>query len=57
MLYVMFFKDFSRLRALTELKGVPYGRVMDYTLVRYVFSAVVFPARAWHMILVPIGPT
>ena len=48
----MFFKDLSRLRALTELKMVPYGRVVDNTLLRHVFSAVVIPARAWHVIKV-----
>ena len=53
----MFFKDFSKLRALTEPKMVPYARVVDNTLLRNVFSAVVMPARAWHMIEVPIGLT
>ena len=53
----MFFKDFSRLRALTELKMVPYGRVLDNTLLRHAFSAVVIPARAWHVIEIPIGLT
>ena len=28
-------------------------RVVDNTLFRHVFSAVVFPARAWHVIVVP----
>ena len=53
----MFFKDFSRLRALPEPKMVPYGRMVDNTLLRHVFSAVVIPARAWHAIEVPIGLT
>ena len=53
----IFFKDFWRLRALTEPKMVPYGRVVDNTLLRHVFSAVVIPARAWHVIEVPIGLT
>ena len=51
------FRGFSRLRALTEPKVVQYGRVLDNTLFRHVFSAVVFPARAWHVIVVPIGLT
>ena len=54
------FQDFfSTLRALTEPKMVPYGRtrVVDNTLLRRVFSAVVIPARAWHVIEVPIGLT
>ena len=49
----MFFGIFSRQRALTEPKVVPYGRVLDNTLLRHVFSAVVFPTRAWHVIVVP----
>ena len=51
----MFFEVFSRLTALTEPIVVPdgTGRVLDNTLLRHVFSAVVFPARAWHMIVVP----
>ena len=53
----MLFVDFSRLRALTEPKVVPYGRVVDNKLLRHAFSAVVFPARAWHVIVVPIGLT
>ena len=53
----MVFKDFSGLRALTEPKMVRYGRVVDNTLFTYVFSAVVIPARAWHVIEVPIGLT
>ena len=53
----MFFKDFSRLRALTEPKMVPYGRVVDNTLLRHVLSAVVIPGRVWHVIEVPIGLT
>ena len=54
---VMLFEDFSRLRALTEPKVVSYGRVVDNTLPRHVFSAVVFPVRAWHVIAFPIGLT
>ena len=50
----MFFEVFSRLRALTEPKVVPYGTVLDNALLRHVFSAVVLPARAWHVIVVPI---
>ena len=53
-MFVCFFEDFSRLRALTEPKVVPYGRVVDKTLLRHVFSAVMFPGRAWHVIVVPI---
>ena len=53
----MVFNDFSRLRALTEPKIVPYGMVVDNTLLKHVFSAVVIPARAWHVIIVPIGLT
>ena len=37
----MFFEVLSRLRALTEPKMVPYGRVLDNTLLRHVFSAMV----------------
>ena len=39
-------EDFSRLRALTELKVVSYDRVVDNTLLRHVFSEVLFLARA-----------
>ena len=53
----MFFKDFSRLRALTEPKMDTIGRMVDNTLLRHVFSVVVIPARAWHVIEVPIGLT
>ena len=54
----MFIEDFSRLRALTESKVVSYVRVVDNTLLRHVFfSAVVFPARAWHVIIFPAGLT
>ena len=56
-MYVCFFKDFSRMRAPTEPKMVPYGRVVDNTLLRHVFSAVVIPERVWHMNKVPIGLT
>ena len=52
-----FLKDFARLRALTEPNMVPYGMVVDNTVLRHVFSAVVIPARAWHLIEVPIGST
>ena len=45
----MFFEVFSRLRALTEPKVVPYGTVLDNALLRHGLSAVVFPARAWHV--------
>ena len=51
----MFFKELSRLRTLTKPKVVPYGRMVDNTSLRYVFSEVVVPARAWHVIEVPIG--
>ena len=51
----MFFDVFSGLRALTESKVVPYGSVLNNTLLRHVFSAVVFPARAWRVIVIPIG--
>ena len=51
----IFFKDFWSLRALTEPKMVPYGRVVDNALLRHVFSAVVIPARASHVIEAPIG--
>ena len=47
--YVCFFKDLSRLRALTKSKMAPYGRVVDNTLLRHVFSAVVIPAKARHV--------
>ena len=43
-------EDFSGLRALTEPNVVPYGSGLDNTLLRHVFSAVVFPARAWGVI-------
>ena len=49
----MFFEDFSGLRAFTEPKVVPYGRFLDNTLLKHVFSPVVFPARACHVIEVP----
>ena len=55
MIVCMVFKDFSRLRALKEPKKVPYGRAVDNRLLRHVFSAVVIPARAWHVIEVLIG--
>ena len=52
-MFERFFEDFSVLTALTEPEVVPYGNVVDNTLLRLVFSAVVFPARAW--IVIPIG--
>ena len=33
------FEDFSRLRALAEPKVVPYGRVVDNTLLKHVFRS------------------
>ena len=36
----MFFEDFSRLRAFTEPKVVPYGGFVGNTLLRHVLSAV-----------------
>ena len=33
------------------------GLWMIGTLLRHVFSAVVFPARAWHVMVVPVGLT
>ena len=57
-MFVCFSRIFSRLRALTEPRVIRYGMVVDNTLLRHVFSAVVFPARAWRVIpigLVPIG--
>ena len=53
-MFVCFSEVFSRLRALTVLKVVPYGRVFDNTLLRHIFSPVVFPATAWHVIMVSI---
>ena len=53
----MLFKNFSRLRALTEPKMLSYGKMVDNSLLRHVFSAAVIPARAWHVIEVPIGLT
>ena len=50
----MFFEDFSTLRAFTEPKVAPYARVVDNTLLGHVFM---FPARAWHAIVVPVGLT
>ena len=32
---------------------LPYGMVVDNILLRHVFSAVLFPARAWDVIVVP----
>ena len=51
MLVYMFFNDFSGLRALREAKVVPYGTVVDNALLKYIFRAVRFPARAWHHVL------
>ena len=51
----MFFEDFPRLRALTEPKLASYDRVLDNTMLRHAFGAVLLLARAWHGILVPIG--
>ena len=42
---------FSALRALREAKVVPYATVVDNTLLKHVFRAVRFPARAWHHVL------
>ena len=61
-MYVMYiclyvFEDFSRLRALTGPKVVPDGMVLDNTLLRHVFSAVMFLERACQVIAVPIGLT
>ena len=53
----VFFEDFSRLRILTKPKVVVYGRVVHITLFRHVFSAVVFPSRQWHAIIVLISLT
>ena len=49
------FEHFSRMRAFTEPKVVPCGSVVDNTLLRHVFGALVFPARSWHVHVVPIG--
>ena len=46
-----------RLNALIKPKEVPYGRVVDNKLLRHVLSTVVFPARAWHVIIVFLGLT
>ena len=46
-----------RLRGLTEAKVVPYGKVLHNALLRHVFSILVLPARARHVIVVPIGLT
>ena len=57
-IFVCFFEDFSRLRLHSEPKVIPYSRVADNTLLRHIFGAMVFPARAsWHVIVVPIGLT
>ena len=53
----MSFNDFSRPRALEGPKVVRYGRVVNNTLLRHVFSAVMFPRRVWHVIVVPMGLT
>ena len=45
----------SRLRALTDTKVIPYGRVVHNPFLTHILSAVVFPARVWHVIVVPIG--
>ena len=56
---VMFvvFQGFIDTESTSETKVVPYGRVVDNTLLRHFFSAAVFPAREWHAIVVPIGLT
>ena len=51
MLVYMFFNDSSGLRALRDAKVVPYGTVVDNTLLKHVFRAVWFPARACHHVL------
>ena len=51
------FEDFSWLTALTKAKLVPYGRVVDKTLFRHVFSAVGLIARAYLVIVVSIDIT
>ena len=35
----MLFKYFSELRALTEAKVAPYGKILDNALLRHVFLA------------------
>ena len=42
----MFFKDFSRPRALTEPKMVPYGMVVDNTLLRHFFKRSGDPSKS-----------
>ena len=49
--YLFFFTDFSGLTAHRKAKVVPYGTVVDNTLLKHVFRAVRFPARAWHHVL------
>ena len=51
---MFFFEDFSGQRTLTEAKVVPHGKVVDNTLLRHIFRAAWFPARAWQVIVVPI---
>ena len=46
-----FFTDLSGLTAHRKAKVVPYGTVVDNTLLKHVFRAVRFPARAWHHVL------
>ena len=47
--------DFSGLRALTKVKAISYGRLVDKTLLRHVFNVVSFLARTWHAIAVLMG--
>ena len=51
------FRGFSALRTLKEVKVVPYGRVVDNTLLWHVLIAVGFPERTWHVMVGPIGIT
>ena len=53
----MVFANIWRFKAPSESKVVPYDSHVNSTLLRHVFSAVVTPARAWHVIEVPIGLT
>ena len=55
--YTYILDDLSGLRALTKANVVPYGTAMDNTFLRHIFSEVWFPARAWPVIVFPIGLT
>ena len=52
-----FVEDYRDWENLAERKVVRHDIVIDNTLCMHGFGALGFPARGWHVIVVPIGLT